>query len=88
MLAQKIDRRQGLQRRHIAGAGHDHIGFAAPVVAGPFPDADAGGAMLDRRVHISHCGAGCLPATMTLMRSRLRRQWSVTQSRELASGGR
>ena len=35
----------------------------------------------------SHCGAGCLPATITLTRWRLRRHWSVTHSRVLASGG-
>ena len=36
----------------------------------------------------SHCGAGCLPATITLTRLRLRRQWSATDSSVLASGGR
>jgi hypothetical protein len=36
----------------------------------------------------SHCGAGCLPATTMFTYFRLRRQWSVTDSRQLASGGR
>src|SRR4029450_4415570 len=36
----------------------------------------------------NHCGAGCLPATMTLTRLRLRRHSSVTHSSVLASGGR
>jgi hypothetical protein len=36
----------------------------------------------------SHCSSGCLPATMTLTSLWLRRQWSVTDSRVLASGGK
>ena len=36
----------------------------------------------------SHCGSGCLPATMTLTRLRDSRHWWVTCSRQLASGGR
>ena len=35
-----------------------------------------------------YCSAGCLPATITLTYCRLRRQWSATESRVLASGGR
>ena len=52
MLPQQIDGGQGFQRRHIAAAGHDDIRLAALVVAGPVPDADAGGAMLDGGVHV------------------------------------
>ncbi len=37
---------------------------------------------------VSQFGAGCLPATMTLTYWRLRRQWSATESRVFASGGR
>ena len=40
-----------LQRRHVAAAGHDHVGRHALVVAGPLPDADALDAVLDGRVH-------------------------------------
>ena len=36
----------------------------------------------------NHCGWGCLPATMTLIRLRLRKHWSVTASKVLASGGK
>ena len=39
---------QDFQRRYIAGAGHHHVRFAAAVITGPLPDADAIGAMLDR----------------------------------------
>ena len=60
MLAQQIDGRQRLQRRHVAGAGHHHVGLAAAIVARPFPDADARGAMLDRRVHIEPLRRGLL----------------------------
>jgi hypothetical protein len=38
MVAQQIDRGQGFERRHVAGAGHYHIGLGAAVVAGPFPE--------------------------------------------------
>ena len=49
--AQQRHGRQRLQRRHIAGAGHHHIGIAG-IVAGPMPDAGAGGAMADGRIHV------------------------------------
>ena len=42
---------QGLQGRHVTAAGHHDIGLAAPVVAGPLPDAEASLAVLDRVVH-------------------------------------
>ena len=51
VLADKVHRRECFERGHIATARHHHIGLAALVVAGPFPDADAGAAMLDRLVH-------------------------------------
>ncbi len=51
VLAEQLHRRQALQRGHVAAAGHDHVGLAALVVAGPLPDADAGRAVLDRLVH-------------------------------------
>ena len=51
MLAQDGDGGERLQRGHVATAGHDHIGCSALVVAGPMPDADAFGAMLDGGVH-------------------------------------
>ena len=35
----------------------------------------------------SHCGVGCLPAATTLTQCRLRRPWSITDSRQWASGG-
>ena len=49
--AKQIDGGQRLQRRHVAAAGHHHVGLAALVVAGPLPDADAGRAVLDRLIH-------------------------------------
>jgi len=52
MLPQNLDRSQRLQRRHVAAAGHDHIGVASLVVAGPFPDPQPGSAVLDRRIHV------------------------------------
>ena len=49
--AQQVDRGQRLQRRHVAAAGHHHVGLAAPVVARPLPDPEPGLAVLDRLVH-------------------------------------
>ena len=40
VLTQEFDRSQGLKRRHIAAAGHHHVGLAATVVARPRPDAE------------------------------------------------
>ena len=51
VLAKQLDRRQRFQRRHVAAAGHDHVGLAPLVVAGPLPDAEARRAVLDRLVH-------------------------------------
>ena len=44
---QDRDRRQSLQRRDVARAGHDYIRLRPLVVAGPFPEAYAFRAMLD-----------------------------------------
>ena len=51
MLAKQLHGGQSLQSRHVAAAGHHHVRLAALVVAGPFPDAQALGAVLDRLVH-------------------------------------
>ena len=51
MPAHELDRGQRLQGRHVAAAGHHHVGLAAAVVAGPLPDAEAGLAVLGRLVH-------------------------------------
>ena len=51
MLAHDGDGGERLQRGHVAAAGHDHVGRRALVVAGPRPDADALGAVLDGGVH-------------------------------------
>ena len=52
LLAQQRRRGQRFLRRDVAGRGHHHVGLAALVVAGPVPDADALGAVRDRRVHV------------------------------------
>ncbi len=66
VLAQDRDRGERFEGRHVAAAGHHHIGFAARVVARPLPDADAVGAMPSAADMDSHCGAGCFPAITTL----------------------
>ena len=60
VLPQQVDRRQRLERRHVAGAGHHHVGLAALVVARPLPDADARGAVADGRVHVEPLQLGLL----------------------------
>ena len=49
---QQVHGRQRLEGGNIAGARHHHVGLAVFVVARPFPDADAGGAMLDGGIHV------------------------------------
>ena len=49
--AQKVDRSQGFQGGHVATACHHHVGLAAAVAAGPLPDPEPCGAVLDRFVH-------------------------------------
>ena len=51
MLAQDGNGGQRLQRGHVAAAGHDHVRLDVLVVAGPLPDADAFGAVLDGGIH-------------------------------------
>ena len=51
VAAQQVDGGERLQRRHVARRRQDDVGLAVVVIAGPFPDADAGRAVLDRRVH-------------------------------------
>ena len=58
--------RQCFHRGNITGAGQDDIGFLARIGAGPIPDSDALGAVIDSRIHIEKCECGCLSATMTL----------------------
>jgi hypothetical protein len=52
LLAHQIDGGESFDCGHVAAAGHDYIRLATLVVTGPRPDADAGGAMFDGRVHI------------------------------------
>ena len=52
VLVQELDGGQRLERRHVAGAGHDDVGLAPLVVARPLPDADPRRAVLDRAVHV------------------------------------
>jgi hypothetical protein len=42
MAAKDVHGGDRLQRRHVPGAGYDHVWFGITVVAGPLPDADAG----------------------------------------------
>ena len=56
VTAQQIDRSERFQGRNIAGASHHDVGFAAAVIAGPFPDADPGVAMLDCGIDVEPLG--------------------------------
>ena len=55
-FAEDRDGGEGFERGDVAGAGHDDIGLGAAVVAGPFPDADAFGAVADGRLPWSAIG--------------------------------
>ena len=58
--AQQIHGGQRFERRDIAATGHHHVGLGALVVAGPIPDAESGGAVLDGSVHIQILQRGLL----------------------------
>ena len=67
LLAQHAHGGERLERRDVAGAGHDDVGIALARRGGPVPDAES--ARRSGRTAssiVSHVGAGCLPATMTL----------------------
>src|SRR6266542_264791 len=49
------------QRRNVASAGHDYIGFNTAVVGSPPPDTDARRAVLDRCVHVEVLQCWLLP---------------------------
>ncbi len=59
IVPQQRHGRQGLDRRHVAGAGHHHVRIAV-LIAGPVPDARAGRAMANRRFHIEPLPFGLL----------------------------
>ncbi len=89
MLAKQIDGGQGFERRHIAAARHDHVGFPTLIVTGPLPDAQTDCTGATAASISSHCGVGLLtdhdnihvvPAAQAMIRYR--------QQDQLASGGR
>src|ERR1700733_5063990 len=51
VCAQQGHGSERLKRRHIAGAGHDHVGIPG-IVAGPAPDTSTGGAVANRRINV------------------------------------
>ncbi len=58
MLTEKVYGSERLQRRNVAGASHHHIRLRTLIVAGPFPDAYASGAVFDRRIHVQPLMSG------------------------------
>ena len=58
MVSQHFDGGECFECRNISGASHDDVGFVAVVVAGPWPDAQAGRAMFDGRIHVEPLGRG------------------------------
>ena len=52
VLPEQSGRRQGFHGGDVARAGHHDVGFTPLVVAGPIPDADALGAVLDGFIHV------------------------------------
>ena len=52
MLAEQIDCGQSLERGHVAGAGHHDVGLSVLISAGPRPDSNSIGAVLDGSFHV------------------------------------
>lgn len=52
LLPQEHNRRKSFLSRYVTSGGHDNIGLAALVVAGPIPRADSLRAVSDSRVHV------------------------------------
>ena len=52
MPLHQLHRCESFQSRHIAAAGHHHVGLSAAVVARPFPYANPSSAVLDCLVHV------------------------------------
>ena len=82
MLPQQVDGRQRFERGNVPRAGHDDVRFRALVIAGPVPDADSRGAMLDRGLHVqilqrgllsSHDHVDVLPAAQAMIRDGKKR---------------
>src|SRR6516165_2196753 len=51
MSAEEFHGSESLQRRDVAATNHHDIRFLATIIAGPLPDSQSGGAVLDRLVH-------------------------------------
>ena len=51
VLADQVGRGQGLERRDVARARHDHVGLALHVRAGPVPSPQSPRAVRDRIIH-------------------------------------
>ena len=51
ILAEEIHGGERFQRGNVPATGHDDVGLSPLVIAGPFPDADAGSAVFDCLVH-------------------------------------
>ena len=58
IAAQHFNRGEGFQSWHVTGASHDDIRFAALIVAGPGPNADAGRAMLNSALNVEPLRGG------------------------------
>ena len=60
-MLQQLDRRQRFKGGDVTSAGHDDVGLGPIVAGGPLPDADAGRAVGDRRVHVQVLQGWLLP---------------------------
>ena len=88
MLAEDGHRGEDLERRRIAATGHHHVRLAALVIARPGPDSDALGAVHDRLIHRQPLRRRVLTGDDDVDVVAAARQWSKTDNRQLASGGR
>ena len=88
MAPQQLDRPPGFRASAVPAARHDDIRLAALIVARPRPDAKAGGAVRDRRVHVQPLQRRLLAGDDDVDVVAAAQAVSVIESSVFASGGR
>jgi hypothetical protein len=88
MSAKQIHRCQSFERRTVAGACHHDIRVGALIVARLSPDADSGGAVQNRRVHVEPLQRGLLAGHDDIPIMAAPQAMAGPESNVLAFGGR
>ena len=88
-VAQDLCRRDGLHGDDVARTGEHDVRFGVPSSLPAQGQMPAPRAQCRAACSIeSYCNCGCLSITIKFTYDVERRQWSATDSRQLASGGR